>query len=100
LGYWTRNIQRQFNTYYGYAYAYIRSCKTTEEFLTGTCMGGQVNKIVDGSNPNEPGQPGASGPSYCLDWNKLPDSKYEQIKDAVRSYLTSFTYSYNQWPGF
>lgn len=39
LGFWLRNIQRQLNTHFGAASAYVASCRTMEEFLTGNCIG-------------------------------------------------------------
>lgn len=47
LGFWMRNIQQALNTYFGYAHAYVVSCETTEEFLTGTCRGGFANSPGD-----------------------------------------------------
>ena len=90
LGYWVRNIQKSLNTYYGYAHAYVSSCRTTEEFLTGTCAGGPANTIDNSGSPN------LAGASYCVDWNRLTSAEVESIKTATRDYLTSFEYNYVQ----
>lgn len=40
LGHWMRSSQLALNSVFSDTYAYIRSCTTTEEFLTGNCAGG------------------------------------------------------------
>lgn len=89
LGYWMRTVQKSLNTYYGLAWAYIDSCKTTEEFLTGSCAGGPGNPA---------GSDNLSQATYCLNWNGLSSSEAESIKNATRSYLTSLSYFSGQHP--
>ncbi len=42
LGYWLRKLQLTLNPIFTKSYAYIQSCRTTEQFLLGTCAGGPV----------------------------------------------------------
>lgn len=85
LGFWTRNIQLALNTYFSHAHAYVESCETFEEYLTGTCKGGIANGPGGSGSGTYTGSCGL-GDGPCSIANLLPyfEEAHQEHPDIIK----------------
>lgn len=69
LGYWLRKTQLALTPVFTKSYAYLESCRTTEQFLLGQCQGGPVKVPTYGGGPKS----GAGDACEGVDLSTYPD---------------------------
>lgn len=90
VGFWMKEIQKSLSKRSSMHYAYLQTCRTTEEFLLGACGSG-VGSIANPTNqfPNAPGtgncQPASEANQYCSInalMERFPSFGYETAREA------------------